>query len=75
MTVIDVTCEMTAVVWKLEKSVGQTVSEGDIVMVLESMKMEIPVEAPSSGMITEMLAAEGDSVSEGDVLMRIEAEA
>jgi acetyl-CoA carboxylase biotin carboxyl carrier protein len=75
MTVIDVTCEMTAVVWKLEKSVGQTVSEGDIVMVLESMKMEIPVEAPSSGRITEMLAAEGDSVSEGDVLMRIEAEA
>lgn len=75
MTVIDVMCEMTAVVWKLEKSAGQTVSEGDIVMVLESMKMEIPVEAPSSGRITEMLAAEGDSVSEGEVLLRIEVEA
>ncbi|MBX9453318.1 MAG: acetyl-CoA carboxylase biotin carboxyl carrier protein subunit [Mesorhizobium sp.] len=72
MTVIDVMCEMTAVVWKLETSAGQTVAEGDIVMVLESMKMEIPIEAPSSGRITEMLAAEGDSVSEGDVLLRIE---
>lgn len=73
MTAIDVTCEITAVVWKVEKSIGETVEEGDIIMVLESMKMEIPVEAPATGRITELLASDGESVSEGDVLARIEA--
>lgn len=74
MTAIDVTCEISAVVWKLEKQPGETVAEGDVVMVLESMKMEIPVEAPVTGTVTEVLAGEGESVSEGDVLLRIEVD-
>lgn len=58
-------------VWKIEVAVGETVAEGDAVLILESMKMEIPVEAEVAGTITEILVEEGEAVAEGDVLTLI----
>ena len=60
---------VTGSVWKIECSVGDEVAEGAILLVLESMKMEIPVEAEGNGRVTEILCEEGQSVSEGDVLV------
>jgi acetyl-CoA carboxylase biotin carboxyl carrier protein len=59
-------------VWKIEVSVGDEVEEGDTVVILESMKMEIPVEAEDDGTVKEIRCEEGDSVSEGDVLVVLE---
>lgn len=58
-------------VWKIEKNVGHAVAVGDVVMMLESMKMEIPVEAEDAGVIESITVVEGDSVSEGDTLATI----
>ena len=66
---VDVESEMTGSVWKVEVQVGQQVEEEDVLVVLESMKMEIPVEAPASGTVAEIRVAEGQSVEEGDVLV------
>jgi acetyl-CoA carboxylase biotin carboxyl carrier protein len=60
---------VTGSVWKIECSVGDEVAEGAILLVLESMKMEIPVEAEGNGRVTEILCEEGQPVSEGDVLV------
>ena len=59
-------------VWKIEKAVGDTVEEEDVLLILESMKMEIPVEAPCAGKLTEIRVTEGDSIEEGAVLAVIE---
>jgi acetyl-CoA carboxylase biotin carboxyl carrier protein len=59
-------------VWKIEVSVGDTVEEGDTVLILESMKMEMPVEAEDEGTVKEILVEEGQSVSEGDPLVVLE---
>jgi acetyl-CoA carboxylase biotin carboxyl carrier protein len=56
-------------VWKIEVAVGDQVDEGDTVAILESMKMEMPVEAEDSGRVAEIRVEEGQSVSEGDVLV------
>ena len=64
----EVTAHITGIVWKIEANVGDSVQEGDTIVILESMKMEMPVEAPTSGSITEIRAAEGAAVNEGDVL-------
>lgn len=58
-------------VWKILVAVGDQVEDGDDVAILESMKMEIPVEAEDAGTVTEIRAPEGASVSEGDVLVVI----
>ena len=58
--------------WKIEVGVGDQVSEGDTVLILESMKMEIPVEAEDDGTVAEIKCEEGQSVSEGDVLVVLE---
>jgi acetyl-CoA carboxylase biotin carboxyl carrier protein len=55
---------VTGSVWKIECSVGDKVAEGAVLLVLESMKMEIPVEAEGNGRVTEILREEGQSVSE-----------
>lgn len=60
---------VTGSVWKIECFVGDEVAEGAILLVLVSMKMEIPVGAEGNGRITEILCEEGQSVSEGDVLV------
>ncbi|MCE8042356.1 acetyl-CoA carboxylase biotin carboxyl carrier protein subunit [Halomonas daqingensis] len=64
--------EVTGTLWKIEREVGERVEEGDVVMILESMKMEIPVEATMSGTIKEQPVSAGDSVEEGDLLCVIE---
>ena len=68
----EVEAHITGTVWKIEVSVGDEVEEGDTVVILESMKMEMPVEAEDEGTVREILVAEGQAVSEGDVLMVLE---
>lgn len=73
MAIVDVKTEITGTVWKILAVVGSTVGEEDPILILESMKMEIPVAAPERGKVLEILAAEGDTVTEGSVVARIEA--
>ena len=68
----DVEAHITGTVWKIEVAVGDTVDEGDTVVILESMKMEMPVEAEDAGTVAEVLCEEGQSVQEGDVLVVLE---
>lgn len=63
---------MTASVWKVTVEVGQTVAEGDQLIILESMKMEIPVEAPTGGTVSALHVAPEDQVIEGAVLVTID---
>ena len=69
---VDVLAHITGKVWKIEKRVGDDVSEGDTVVILESMKMEMPVEAPAGGKVASISVGEGDAVDEGAVLATIE---
>jgi biotin carboxyl carrier protein len=66
--------EVTGVVLRVERSRGDHVAEDDPILVVESMKMEIPVCATSSGVILEILVAEGDMVSAGQVVCAVKAE-
>ena len=68
----NVEAHITGTVWKIEVSVGDHVEEGDSVVILESMKMEMPVEAEDEGTVAEIRCAEGQAVSEGDVLVVLE---
>ena len=63
---------ITGTIWKVEVAVGDTVEEGDTVVILESMKMEMPVEAEDEGTVKEILVKEGQAVSEGDPLVMLE---
>jgi acetyl-CoA carboxylase biotin carboxyl carrier protein len=65
----DVAAHITGTVWKIEVKVGQSVSEGDVLVILESMKMEMPVEATESGTVKEIRCQESQAVNEGDVLV------
>ena len=69
---IEVEAHITGTVFKIETSVGSEVKEGDVLVILESMKMEMPVEAPSGGRVAEIPVEEGQSVSEGDTLVVLE---
>jgi acetyl-CoA carboxylase biotin carboxyl carrier protein len=64
----EVEAQITGSVWKIEKAVGDSLQEEDVILILESMKMEIPVEAPCAGSLTEIRVSEGDNVEEGTVL-------
>ena len=66
---IDVPAHITGTVWKIEKKPGEAVSAGDILVILESMKMEMPIEAPEAGKVAEVRCKEGQAVSEGEVLV------
>jgi biotin carboxyl carrier protein len=68
----DAVAEMVGKVWKVEVQVGQEVAEDDVVVILESMKMEIPVLAPADGKVKEIKCEVGQTVQEGDVLVVIE---
>jgi acetyl-CoA carboxylase biotin carboxyl carrier protein len=70
--VADVEAHITGTVWKVEVAVGDRVEEGDTVLVLESMKMEMPVEAEDEGTVKAILVEEGQAVSEGDTLVVLE---
>ncbi len=67
-----VEAELVANVWKVVAAVGDSVVPGDTVVILESMKMEIPVPAEVAGVITDIAVREGDVVTEGDRLADIE---
>ena len=64
----EVRAEMVANVWKVVAAEGDTVADGDTLVILESMKMEIPVLAESAGTLTRLAVAEGDVVQEGDLI-------
>ena len=64
----EVQAQITGNVWKIEKAPGDALREEDVILVLESMKVEIPVEAPCAGTLLEIRVAEGDHVEEGSVL-------
>ena len=69
---IEVRAEITANVWQVRTEVGATVAEGDELVILESMKMEIPVVAPANGIVKELHVAPEDKVQEGDVVAVLE---
>ena len=66
-----VNAHITGTVWKIEVKVGDAVAEGQTVVILESMKMEMPVESPAAGKVTAVLVKEGDSVEEGAGVVEI----
>ena len=68
----DIEAHITGTVWKIEVAVGDTVEDGDTVVILESMKMEMPVESEDDGKVSEIRCDEGQSVQEGDVLVVLE---
>jgi biotin carboxyl carrier protein len=68
----DVEAEMVANVWKVLVTPGQTVAAGETLVILESMKMEIPVESPVDGTVTAINVQEGGVVQEGDLIATIE---
>ena len=67
----QIKAEMVANVWKVVVSQGDTVADGDTLVILESMKMEIPVLAEAAGTVTALHVGEGDVVQEGDVIAEI----
>ena len=62
---------ITGTVWKIEVKVGDAVPEGQTVVILESMKMEMPVESPADGKVTAILVTEGQAVEEGAPLVEL----
>jgi biotin carboxyl carrier protein len=64
--------QITGNVWKIEKAVGDRVAPEEVILILESMKMEIPVEAPCAGRLAEIRVREGENVEEGAVLAVID---
>lgn len=64
--------EITGSVWKVEVAVGQSVNEGDTLVIVESMKMEIPISAPASGVVTEIFVAEGEPVADDQVVLHLD---
>lgn len=69
---IEVKAELVGSVWKVESRPGDRVAEDDVLIILESMKMEIPVTAPAAGTVREIRVREKDVVEEGQVLVVIE---
>jgi acetyl-CoA carboxylase biotin carboxyl carrier protein len=72
VAVAEIRAEMVANVWKVVASQGDAMADGDTIVILESMKMEIPVLAESAGTLTELRVSEGQVVQEGDVIAVIE---
>jgi acetyl-CoA carboxylase biotin carboxyl carrier protein len=67
----SVNAHITGTVWKVEVAVGDDVSEGQVCVILESMKMELPVESPRAGKVEKIHVSQGQSVAEGDVLVTL----
>lgn len=71
MALVDVKTEITGNVWKIVSKVGDELEEDVPILILESMKMEIPVSAPEAGTVHEILVNEGEVVSEGTIVARL----
>jgi acetyl-CoA carboxylase biotin carboxyl carrier protein len=67
----SVNAHITGTVWKIEVKPGEQVAEGQVCVILESMKMEMPVEAPRAGTVDKIHVAEGQAVGEGDALVTL----
>ena len=67
----EVEAHITGTVWKIECEIGETVAEGDTVVILESMKMEMPVESPGAGKVTAIKVSSGQAVEEGAALVEL----
>ena len=65
----EIEAHITGTVWKVQVQVGDKVADGDTVVILESMKMEMPVSAENDGVVSAIRCEEGQSVAEGDVLV------
>lgn len=74
MRTIILKAEVTGTVWKIEVEVGAQVTADDSLMILESMKMEIPLLAPEAGRVVEIRVAENDAVAEGQIVAVLAAE-
>ena len=68
----NITAHITGTVWKIEKRAGEAIAAGEAVVILESMKMEMPVESPKAGRVVELRCQEGQAVQEGAVLAIVE---
>lgn len=68
----DVVAHITGTVWKIEVAVGDAVEAGQSLVILESMKMEMPVEAPEAGRVARIAVSESQAVDEGDLLVVLE---
>ena len=68
MADIQIKSEVTGAVWKIEKQIGDAISSGDTIMIIESMKMEIPVICEEPGTLSEIRVKEGDAINEGAVV-------
>ncbi|MEP7050638.1 MAG: acetyl-CoA carboxylase biotin carboxyl carrier protein subunit [Pseudomonadota bacterium] len=69
---VQVLAHITGTVWKIEVKVGDAVSSEQTLVILESMKMEMPVEAPEAGRVSRVVVAEGQAVEEGELLLELE---
>jgi biotin carboxyl carrier protein len=65
---MKIVCEVAGKVWKVEARAGAQLAADDVILILESMKMEIPVVAPRAGKLIELRVKEGDALNEGDVV-------
>lgn len=72
MAKLEAKTDVTGSVWKITTQVGQKLEPGEVVMIIESMKMEIPVVAEDGGTVVEYCVKEGDAISEGDVVAILE---
>ena len=72
MSHFEIETPVTGTVWKINFQIGDQLSQGDVIMIMEAMKMEIPVESPTTGSLKELFIAEGDQVSEDDVVAVVE---
>ncbi|MGH2905971.1 MAG: biotin/lipoyl-binding carrier protein [Solirubrobacterales bacterium] len=68
----EIQAHITGTVWKIQVNPGDTIEEGDTVVIIESMKMEMPVEAEDDGVVKEILCSEGQAVAEGDALVVVD---
>ncbi len=68
MAIHRIASQVSGTVWKVERQAGASLAEGETILIIESMKMEIPVDAPAAGTLRELLVAEGEAVTEGQVL-------
>lgn len=72
MKAVPLKSEISGTVWKIEGTIGVEVETDDVLLILESMKMEIPVLAPKKGRIADLRVSEGDSVTEGQIVLLFE---
>lgn len=72
MPTLKLNSEVAGNVWKIEVAPGQAVAEGDVLIIIESMKMEIPIEAPRAGKVATIHVAQGEAIKEGALALELE---